>query len=277
MNNQVTNWCIHDSVLLQSNLNIEFLEPPVYEVIRLIEGLPLFLEAHMARFSNSVKLASLEGKLTADEILEAVKKLASKTGLTHHNVRLEMGLTPNGVSWILFMVQTNYPENHMYTKGVHTVTTQITRENPHAKIFRKDYAQTISKIRSDSEAFEVILVDETGCVTEGSRSNLFFIKNDVVITAREEDVLLGISRLELSKLLLKLNISLELRAIKQNELPDFEACFLTGTSIKVLPIATIDSINYASSAHPLVLKIIDAFDDVLNNDIIKLKKVGGSI
>ena len=157
------------------------------------------------------------------------------------------------------------------------MTSNITRENPHAKIFRKDYAQTISKIRSDSQAFEVILVDEKACITEGSRSNLFFIKNDVVITAREDDVLLGISRLELCKLLLKLNIALEMRTIKETELAEFEACFLTGTSIKVLPIATIDTIHYASSTHPLVLKLIDAFDDALKKDIIKLKKFGGRI
>jgi len=258
-------------------MDIEFLAPPVYEVIRLIEGRPLFLTAHLERFSNSIKLAALDGVLSEADLVQGIVKLVDKTGLTHHNVRLEMGMLEHGITWVLFMVVTHYPEEELYVQGVHTVTSDITRENPHAKIFRKNYAQSISKIRSDSEAFEVILVDEDACVTEGSRSNLFFIKNNTIITAREEDVLLGISRLELCKLLFGLNIPIEMRAIRKSELPDFDACFLTGTSIKVLPIASIDTVNYASSTHPLVLKLIDAFDDALYKDINNLKYFGGSI
>lgn len=277
MNNQVTNWCIINGELQQSNINIAFLEPPVYEVIRVIDGIPLFFKAHMDRLNESLKLAAFQVALSNQEILRGIKTLVAETGLTHHNVRLEIGITTQGITWILFMVVTQYPDQFAYEQGVHTVTSHVTREKPHAKIFRKQYAQLISKIRNETQAYEVILVDGEEQITEGSRSNLFFIKNGKVITAQEKDVLLGISRMALCKVLKDLNIGIEMRVIPKAELKDFEACFLTGTSTKVLPIATIDAIAYPSVSHPIVIKLIKAFDEVLLEDIMNLKQttIGG--
>lgn len=49
------------------------------------------------------------------------------------------------------------------------------------KIHMQRYIETIMRvkfpnIRRDTGAFEVILVKENGVITEGSRSNLFFVK-----------------------------------------------------------------------------------------------------
>lgn len=271
MKNQVSNWSICDGEILESKVPLTFIEAPVYEVIRLIEGLPLFMTEHMSRLSHSIKLAEFQWKLSAKDVLEAINKLVSLTGLINHNVRLEIGKTNHGVSWILFMVETHYPNEQMVIEGVEAVTANIIRHNPHAKIFREDYAQKINSIRQDTGAFEVILLDDDEHITEGSRSNLFFVKDNMLITAPESEVLLGISRLELFKLLKRLDIPVQMRHIRKSELGTFDACFLTGTSIKVLPIARIDLMQYDSASHPLIRTLIEAFDEAIYNDINNLK------
>ena len=51
------------------------------------------------------------------------------------------------------------------------------------------------------------------------------------------------------------------QAISKADMPYVEAAFLTGTSIKVLPIAKIDGVRYNSSNHPLVQKLMKRFDE----------------
>ncbi len=46
----------------------------------------------------------------------------------------------------------------------------------------------------ESKAYEALLVNEEGYITEGSRSNVFLIKDGVIYTPADRDVLLGITR-----------------------------------------------------------------------------------
>lgn len=55
--------------------------------------------------------------------------------------------------------------------------------------------------------------------------------------------------------------------ITVNELSDFDACFLTGTSIHILPIFMIDDVSYHSSQNKLILSLMNAFHHTVINDI----------
>jgi branched-chain amino acid aminotransferase len=76
-------------------------------------------------------------------------------------------------------------------------------------------------------------------------------------------ILEGVMRRHLLEVCKSLNVPVVQEAISKEEMPLVEAAFLTGTSIKVLPIAVIDGKQYESSAHPLVRKLMQGFDDYI--------------
>jgi len=47
----------------------------IYEVIRVIDGAPLFLDEHLARLENSLKLEKKEELISIDKIKEYIGKL----------------------------------------------------------------------------------------------------------------------------------------------------------------------------------------------------------
>ena len=271
MLNQVTQKLIIDGTMVTSTDQVAFSTSPVYEVIRVMEGVPLFIQGHLERLFNSLDLAGLNHNITENELIRAISQLVQVTQIRNNNVRLEVGLNPSEkLTWVLYWVESVYPNETVYQQGVKTVTHAITRENPHAKIYRSAYAQKIAQVRENTKAFEVILVNEQGVVTEGSRSNLFFVKGDVIVSALEANVLKGITR---NKLLALDSFHFEERNILANELATYDACFLTGTSIHILPISQIDDIEYKSSEHSIVQNLMHAFETEVLKDIEQTRRL----
>jgi len=273
MLNQITPEVVFNGQFMTSTPEMHFIEPPVYEVIRVMDGIPLFFEDHMTRLFHSFALVGYNPPFDARTLYTQIKQMIAHTGIRDNNIRLEVGRAPDSaIQSVLFWVKSIYPPVTDYEKGVETVTATEERPNPHAKVFRSDYAARISRLREETGAFEVILVTHDGIVTEGSRSNLFFIKDQKLYSASSEDVLMGITRQHLIEMVRSLGIELIEGDIDLNTLETFEACFLTGTSIHLLPVKCIDQRNYPSAHHPLFIKLKEAFEGIVINDLSKTRR-----
>ena len=109
------------------------------------------------------------------------------------------------------------------------------------------------------------------CITEGSKSNVFFIRKECVMTAPGDKVLKGITREKVISFCNKLNYKLIECPISIDTLPSMEAVFLTGTSPKILPVNRIDQITY-STGHPMMKNLMAAYDDLIQEDISRWRQ-----
>ncbi len=274
MLNQLSEFRIQNGTLITSTDFVNFSKPPVYEVIRLLDGIPMFFEGHMERMHHSLEMIGEAELLPKELVLKGIQTLVSVTNIRDNNIRIEIGRDQhNQFVWTLFLVVSYYPDKIEYEKGVKTVTVEVERKEPHAKIYRTEFTEKINHLRKVNDAFEVILINHFGHVTEGSRSNLFFIKENKVYTAKTVDVLVGITRSKILEIIGELKIEIVEMDIAFTSLSDFEACFLTGTSIHLLPISRIDNIIYPSTQHPVMLRIFEALEKYIQNDIDQTRRI----
>jgi branched-subunit amino acid aminotransferase/4-amino-4-deoxychorismate lyase len=84
------------------------------------------------------------------------------------------------------------------------------------------------------KAYEAILVNQKGFVTEGTISNIFVVKNGKLITPKE-DILEGTVR----NLIIK-KTPVKLVNITQKQLYSFDEVFVTSSVKGVVPVAKID-------------------------------------
>jgi len=110
------------------------------------------------------------------------------------------------------------------------------------------------------------LVDRDGMITEGSRSNVFFVKGDVFYTAPASMVLEGITRQKVIECLTKLAFPVVEQAVKGNEIDKFDAAFLTGTSPKVLPVSAVGKQMF-DVRNNAILKLMDIYNQMIQNYI----------
>ena len=108
--------------------------------------------------------------------------------------------------------------------------------------------------------YEVLLVDRNGQITEGSRSNVFFIKDGEVYTAPSEKVLLGVTRSKILEIIRYLGAALHEEAVAAEDIGSFDAAFISGTSPKVMPIASVGEVSFDVN-DPILRKIMEKYDE----------------
>jgi branched-chain amino acid aminotransferase len=238
----------------------EITSPSVYEVIRVIDGVPLYVEEHLERMRKSVQLIGYEIDKKDDEIVSEIIELIKVNNYPNLNVKvLCSNLDKDKQIFLVYFIESFYPEKKMYDNGVRTILYHSERENPNAKVVNIDLRERVNKVIKSENAYEALLVNKKGYITEGSKSNVFFVKGNQVYTAPGGEVLLGVTRNRIVSICRKMDINLIEEHIHINTLCKFDGAFLTGTSINVLPITTIKDIKYDSVNNLLVRKIIESY------------------
>lgn len=261
---------INDDILeiLKWPYEFEFRDNIIYEVIRIIDGKPLFLKDHIKRIENSLKLSGVSIENINEKVYDSLKKFLSKSNLKNNNLKILIGnVLDDSFDVVIFYIKSFYPDVTMYKKGVDASTFLFTRNNPNAKILNEKMTQQVNEIRKKINVFEVLLVNDDGIVTEGSRSNVFFVKGSDIILSNSSKILNGITMKKVIETMKDLNLSLIEKDVFEKELETFDGCFMTGTSNNILPIRKINDILFSSSENEIILKLIDEFNKKIKEDL----------
>ncbi|MFT5749340.1 MAG: branched-chain amino acid aminotransferase [Ancylomarina sp.] len=247
---------IHNSKLKDSNeFENNFFKNglSLYEVMRVVESKPIFLEDHLMRLQKSAKKVGQFIWLNYPELVEKIKLVIRKNGVVEGNIKIVFNIYDNNRNFYCYFLQHKYPRKNEYLEGVHTIIYNAERSNPNAKVYDHELRSHTNTIIENPDIFEVVLMDELDNIREGSRSNLFFIKGDELVTAPDDDVLNGIVRGKVVEICKRIGIPVLKEKIAYNKLSEFDAAFLTGTSPQVLPINSINMMPFDVNHHLLKL------------------------
>eukprot|EP00754_Rhynchopus_humris_P046925 Rhum_TRINITY_DN6435_c0_g1::Rhum_TRINITY_DN6435_c0_g1_i1::g.19917::m.19917/K00826/E2.6.1.42, ilvE; branched-chain amino acid aminotransferase len=220
----------------------------LYEVFRVHNGKPLYLEGHLERLAGSVVAEGLPADATLLPTLRrgtaeliATLETEEDTNLkvvVHQTTCAETGLPRLG--HYLYAAKSFYPPPEYYRDGVSVRTIEHVRENPSAKVLNMDL-----KARLAAEMklgfYELLLLKEDGSITEGSRSNVFCIKDGVLFTAPDELVLQGITRSRVISLCGSEApvVPVQKEAITIPLLRCADSVFITSTSNGIMPVNSL--------------------------------------
>ncbi|HHT49970.1 MAG TPA: aminotransferase class IV [Eubacteriaceae bacterium] len=263
----------NDKVQSTDNMDIfdQISKNAVYEVIKIVDGIPLFFNEHLERMKNSLKGFKKTLNKSEEEILKNIVKLVELNKEDFINVKLVYDFLDGKDIFLTYFIDSEYPQDEKYRKGIHTITFTGERNNPNIKTISGSYKSRVRKAREENNAFEALLVDEEGYITEGSRSNIFFIKNKRIITPPGGQVLLGVTRNYVIKLCEELNISVSEGLISLNQLKELEGAFITGTTVDVLPISSIDNIQLSTPNNHIMESIIQSYNKKMEDNIRELR------
>ncbi len=97
---------------------------------------------------------------------------------------------------LCYFVPWIYPDECTYKRGVQLVSYAHERPNPGIKKWDDRFRSNVKKKIIDKHGvYEALLLNKQGEITEGSRSNIFFIDaSNRLITPPEKSILPGITR-----------------------------------------------------------------------------------
>jgi branched-chain amino acid aminotransferase len=241
-----------------------------YEVVRLVDGKFLFLQDHLLRFQNSLAGSWLEFPGT-DVIIESLRLLLIHNNETVGNVRICIQRNAdNGISLICYFIPYFYPEENMYKNGVKLLTYPHVRPNPGIKKWDDLFRVSVNKYIQDHGIYEAILLNNRQQITEGSRSNIFFLDNNKrLITAPEGDVLPGITRKHVLNICSEEGVEIIPRSVLLEELEGIPTCFISGTSPKILPVRQLDGYQFTID-HPVLHLLMERFERLIKENLTSI-------
>lgn len=266
-------YLLNDETKKNSEFSDEFLSKgkSLYEVIRVIDGAPIFLEKHLSRLINSANIVKLILPLSIEEIKEKLNKLIVVNAAAIGNIKIVFNFSDKKCDFYAYFLKHSYPSEEDYKNGVDTILYHGERDNPNAKVINLSFREKADEKIREAKAFEAILVDRNGNITEGSRSNIFMIKDNTVLTAPVEDVLPGITRDTIIAAAKKCGYEVKEQRINYNDIKDLDGLFISGTSPKVLPIRRVDNLQFNSASNKVINDILIEYDEVINKYIENYK------
>lgn len=234
--------------------NLVYKGDSIYEVIRTIGGIPVFFSDHMLRLASSVSFRDKNMIVDSQEIRSGIIRLAGLEKRKEINLKIVINYKESGNSWLIYYIESTYPTEEHYRKGVKGILFCAQREDPQSKVLDFRLRSEIHKELLDENAYEALLVNNDNLVTEGSKSNVFLIKDGKLITAPDEMILKGVTRKHILEICQKENIDVEFRCVNADDLGNYESVFITGTSPMVLPFCCINEKSF-NVKHPLLERL----------------------
>ncbi|MCD6354062.1 MAG: aminotransferase class IV family protein [Prolixibacteraceae bacterium] len=258
---------LHKYFIFNGNVkpNTEFVasenEGGIYEVLRIKNGIPLFLEEHVKRFFTSATIAKKPVRFSFNEIASFVQTLVSVNNNSEGNILISCKK-----NFKAFYIPHVYPLEQMYFNGIKCGILHAERENPNAKIFQTRVRQKANKLIASTGVYEVLLADCFERITEGSRSNVFFVKEMQIITPENKSVLQGITRQKTLELAHNSGFEIEEKNVPISDLKLFEAAFITGTSPKILPVQRIENFSF-NPRNEVVRALMEGYNKLIDEYI----------
>lgn len=235
----------------------------IYEVIRVIQGKPLFYNLHFERLHNSAILAGIKFNIKEAELKAQLKTLIDLNSIEFGNVKTAY----NNGNLYAFKIKHRYPVKADFDNGVATVLFMAERKDPNIKSIDTEFRARANERIKEENVYEAILVDKNGYITEGSRSNIFMVKGNKIVTSPASQVLPGITRNTIIFLAKKLGLTVLEDRIGYMEIGKMDALFISGTSTKVLPVNKVENINFNSNSNIIIKNIRAEYDKFTAKDI----------
>lgn len=252
----------------------------VYETMRAYNGVVFVLEDHIKRLFRSASMIELNIGKEFDSIKDAIHKTLFANSLKEAYVRLTVsrghgpiGIDPEFCKEPTFVVIANefkeYPKNY-YENGIELIIAETRRNlkeaiNPRIKSLNF-LNNIIAKVEAKKKgAYEALMLNSEGYLTEGTISNVFFISNNILCTPSIDcGILDGITRAIVIDLAVRNGISVREGKFTKDELCKASEVFITNTTMEVMPVCEIDEAtfligNITKLLHGEYKKEVDAY------------------
>ncbi len=235
----------------------------IYETMRVYKGTVFKFNEHMERLTQSASMIGLDIPKSPEEMKNAVYQTLKANDHKEAVIRITIsrGAGPLGLDPALcpkptLVIMCNefkpYPRRY-HQKGL-KIAFVNTRRNYHKsldpRIKSLNFLNNILAKREakDKGASEAIMLNYRGEITEGTVSNLFFVKDNALCTpSMGSGILGGITRSIVLDIAKELNIPTKEGRFRPRDIYEADEVLISNTSMEVMPVSEVDDIRFAGA------------------------------
>lgn len=238
----------------------------VWEGIRVYNNKVFCLKEHLDRLIDSARSLDFAGVPSYCELKNAIFKTLESNQMrddTHirltltRGIKITSGMNPKlNQSGCTLIVLAEWKSPIFYGKELRLVTSIIRRNSPLFLDSKIHHANLLNNILAKIEANhagvdDAIMLDIDGFVAETNSTNIFLIKNNIVITPFPKACLPGITRQKILDLCIDNDIEIYEQDITITQLYNADQVFTTGTMGEIAKVIEIDKRKIADKGNIL--------------------------
>lgn len=241
----------------------EFLEEVsqglVYETLRTYNRLPFAAWKHYERWNRSLSFFGLTAPITFERYMkilsEGIEKLEGEV-----RMKVYFSLKSHKVLVVFQPLPRANVEEGVSVKFARYRRIPDLSTPPFLKITGR--TDIVLARRDIKDCYDVLIIGASGQLCEGSFSNVFLVKDGVLVTpSLESGILDGITRENVIELAKSLDITVEERIVQAWEVFTADEVFLTHTSMGVVPVRKVeDRILFEEEAGPITKTLMENFE-----------------
>jgi len=249
----------------------------VFETVRTYDHVPFLLGDHLDRLRRSANKLLLPVPWSDQHLSEVVADLLADWPPSEEAVLRIMVTRGDGGNGIAFPEPQNprlvvlcrplaAPSGEFYRLGVKVVLPNSTRGKHHAVPADVTSGSYLANVLALAEAralggFEALLRGADGSLSEATTSNLFLVKDGILLTPGVGDQILpGITRALVLVLAQSMNLVVSEGRVTEQQLFSADEVFLTSSLKEVLPVCAVgDHVVGCEVPGPLTRELMEAF------------------
>tara|TARA_B100001146_G_scaffold126485_1_gene111073 strand:+ start:928 stop:1842 length:915 start_codon:yes stop_codon:yes gene_type:complete len=243
------------------------------------------LPEHVDRFFNSAKMYGMKMRYTKKQIIDAIIRTVKTSGLKECYIRPiayygygTMGLTPTlnkvDVSISCWEWKMGESKAGKFSGAKCKISKWVridSRSQPMQAKSAANYSNAaLARVEALKSGYdEAIMLNYNGKVAEGSAENIFIVKNGIIKTPPlNADILNGITRDSVIRLIKADRIKLIQKDITLKELLKADEVFMTGTAAEVKSVTKINKTSIGNGKVGKITKTLQKsfIDVVMGND-----------
>lgn len=235
----------------------------VWEGLRVYDGRIAALDGHLTRLQESAKALAFAAVPSSDEVRAAVIETLKANGMRDNaHVRLTLtrgekvtsGMNPRfNQSGCTLIVLAEWKPPVYSDAGIRVVTASTRRNTPQCLDSKIHHNNLLNNILASIEANvagvdSAIMLDVDGFVSETNDTNLFLVKDGIVLTPHADSCLPGLTRKMILAICTEQGIAAIERNISLTELYNADEVFTSGTMGELTPVLEADGRIIADGA-----------------------------
>lgn len=250
----------------------------IYEVIRIYDGYMYMEKEHLDRLWVSAEKIRMTLPFTREELSQRLHRLAQEVGL--ENARVYFQVTRGTAKPRLHDFPDPKEVQPILMADIQPASRPSAKQNIGIRAgFVEDKRWLHCDIKSISLLGNIMALDEAqqkgydeavlvrdGIVTEASASNLWMVKDEVLYTHPDGNLVLpGIAKIKIRELVKALGIELKEVTFTEKELLAADECFKTSSVAEIMPIIEIDNQTIGDGTPGKVTKkLLNAYIESVN-------------
>lgn len=246
----------------------------IYEVIRVYNGVSFQMEPHLKRLQQSAQSIELTLPYPIEIIKKKLNELVLKNTLSDGIVYIQItrGVAsrthhyPDQSTAVLvaYTTQSKRPIKILNT-GIHAIITDDIRWVRCDIKSLNLLGNSMAKQHAKKHGYDEAILHRDEIITEGSSSNVFIVKNNVLFTHPANNLILnGITRMEVLRMAKEIGYQVIQEAFSVKELIDADEVFVTSTTMEITPVIKINqSIVGTGKPGNITRKLQNSFEQLL--------------